>query len=709
METAKLVVQEVRGAETPDRMRIGDSFAGFLSEVAPAGSEKSMTEDALAILGNAQVSSTSPSSRTGLVVGRVQSGKTLSYESVISLARDNDFALVVVVSGISNPLLEQGVRRLRGDLAAADERGWTFMVNAGSDSMAESNLLTLRDNWLDPETPSSHKKTTVCLLLKNHGRIDKFVAACRRIDWSGIKVLIIDDEADQASMNTNPKSKRSSATYKQLLDMRQAFPHHAYLQYTATPQAPLLVAITDVLSPDFVRVIEPGSGYVGGQEYFTNSTGGLVKVISEQDLQKGENADGPPPDSLIQALMYFSLGGANLLTGKRAATRSMLIHPSRVTEPHATFARWVKAVRKLWLAALDDPNDSRDLRASFERVHADLMTTEPAIAALDDCWENMRYVLRNMQVVEMNTRGNSSMPAIEWDETRSYVLIGGQALDRGFTVEGLSVTYMPRGPGLWNADSVQQRARFFGYKRSYLGQCRVYLEPQLREAFAKYVEHERHMLESLRKIQRGTKTLKDWEREFYLDPRMKPTRQSVISVPTIHVDPREKWLFDPSPIVDDDINSKMLDAYGRWTGQFSYTTDEHGHRWTLASIAQTLAFLEALPNHANSTVPNIRALKLQLARSADEVGLQVKVGLMRPNIDSERSCTSSGRVQPFQGRSKNYVGDRLLRDPKIVTMQIHRFRLRSSKDSPTTTRTVVPALWLPESLAGGWMIETVGS
>ena len=70
---------------------------------------------------------------------------------------------------------------------------------------------------------------------------------------------------------------------------------------------------------------------------------------------------------------------------------------------------------------------------------------------------------------EINTRGNRRTPQINWGQSYSWILVGGQAMDRGFTVEGLTVTYMPRNLGIGNADTVQQRARFFGYKRAFLG------------------------------------------------------------------------------------------------------------------------------------------------------------------------------------------------------------------------------------------------
>ncbi|WP_259279937.1 Z1 domain-containing protein [Enterobacter roggenkampii] len=82
---------------------------------------------------------------------------------------------------------------------------------------------------------------------------------------------------------------------------------------------------------------------------------------------------------------------------------------------------------------------------------------------------------KNTQIVEVNSRKNKT-PAIDWQHNYGWILVGGIAVDRGFTVEGLTVTYMPRGVGVGNADTIQQRARFFGYKKNYLGFCRVYLE-----------------------------------------------------------------------------------------------------------------------------------------------------------------------------------------------------------------------------------------
>ena len=88
---------------------------------------------------------------------------------------------------------------------------------------------------------------------------------------------------------------------------------------------------------------------------------------------------------------------------------------------------------------------------------------------------NLIHAIQYTPIIEVNSRRGVT-PHINWQDSYSWILVGGQSMDRGFTVEGLTVTYMPRNIGVGNVDTIQQRARFFGYKRSYLGYCRVFLD-----------------------------------------------------------------------------------------------------------------------------------------------------------------------------------------------------------------------------------------
>ena len=155
--------------------------------------------------------------------------------------------------------------------------------------------------------------------------------------------------------------------------------------------------------------------------------------------------------------------------------------------------------------------------------------------------EKLPRALRNTTVIEFNTRGSPKTPEINWRYAEGWILVGGQAVDRGFTVDSLSVTYMPRGVGVGNADTLQQRARFFGYKRKYLGICRLYLEQDLRDAFESYGEHERIMREELKRLADTGESLRNWRRRLVLDPGLHPCRRSVISDPYSRTRPGGGW------------------------------------------------------------------------------------------------------------------------------------------------------------------------
>src|SRR5690606_25863046 len=146
----------------------------------------------------------------------------------------------------------------------------------------------------------------------------KLVGLLGHLDLAGVPTLIIDDEADQASLNTLVRQQRQSTTYQRLLGLRDAIPHHTFLQYTATPQAPLLINIIDSLSPGFVEVLEPGTGYVGGQAFFTGNMP-LIRVIDPDDISTDDNPLVDPPEPLCEALRIFLLGvAAGLVEGQSA-------------------------------------------------------------------------------------------------------------------------------------------------------------------------------------------------------------------------------------------------------------------------------------------------------------------------------------------------------------------------------------------------------
>ena len=205
---------------------------------------------------------------------------------------------------------------------------------------------------------------------------------------------------------------------------------------------------------------------------------------------------------------------AGIIESGNIGNRSMLVHPSHRTFQHQEYYYWVRNIIEDWKLVLNLPDhdaDKQELIEDFRVAYGDLaQTVGDTLPPFDELVLHFRFAFRNTRVLEVNTREGPT-PLVDWRSAYGWILVGGQAMDRGFTVEGLTVTYMPRGIGVGNADTVQQRARFFGYKRPYLGYCRVYLEQGTLRAFQTYVEHEEDIRTQLTEFQEERETPKRLE------------------------------------------------------------------------------------------------------------------------------------------------------------------------------------------------------
>ena len=162
----------------------------------------------------------------------------------------------------------------------------------------------------------------------------------------------------------------------------------------------------------------------------------------------------------------------------------MLVHPSRETTGHSQFYHWIRQIRQQWVDLLQLPSDDPEHQSfvgTFQPEYNDLAAAVPDIPSFEKLLGEPEYAIRQTEVLEVNARPQTGTPQVDWKNAYPWILVGGQAMDRGFTVEGLTVTYMPRDMGVGNADTIEQRARFFGYKRRYLGYCRVFLENSVRD------------------------------------------------------------------------------------------------------------------------------------------------------------------------------------------------------------------------------------
>jgi hypothetical protein len=535
-------------------------------------------------------------------------------------------------------------------------------------------------------------------------------------------VLIVDDEADQAGLNTRSGDDEDpSATYRAIRDLRDAIPRHTYLEYTATPQAPLLLNLLDTLAPDYVAVLVPGRGYTGGEYFFRDHREVFLETLPQAHADESAGEDPPaPPRSLEHALMTYLV--ASLLMGMRDVLQSsMLVHPSHTRDLHDRYNHWVRSMLATWRGVIDaGGRDLDDLVADLIEPAIGRLVGEEDRPAIEHVVDALPHVMAQLQVRVVNS-GAEADSQIDWERFPFWVLVGGNKLDRGYTVEGLVTTYMPRGVGGGQADTLQQRARFFGYKAKYADLCRAWLTPTTADLYEKYVEHEQVLRKELERVAQNGEDLKRWRRKMLIDSALKPCRASVIGLPFIrervkggHWHRFERLLIAPDRV---DSNRLCLDRFlDRFGGLRS--ADARDGRAESRNQAISVSLRDLLDDFLVSwehdpidrSVINAAALLLG-ARLDERPDLAAEVYLMRDLLPRDRAISASdpNKVNNlFEGHrpgggGDSYPGDQTFRSEShdVVTLQVH---IVNVKGRPDYVEVPAVALFVPKPLAADMLL-----
>ncbi len=714
---------------------VGPEAQGLMERKLPGPAGEAVLDAAASILAHGVSPVEAHDHVTGLVVGYVQSGKTLSFTTVVALARDNNYQLVIVVAGTSKLLLNQSTLRLRKDLLVDEVEGsqrWVTYTNPPNNEDNRRFIQQMLDEWRDPQVPAGERATILITVMKQHQHMANLVAILEHLELADVPTLIIDDEADQASLNTLVNRGRESTTYRRLLELRNVVPWHTFLQYTATPQAPLLINIIDVLSPQFVEVLEPGNDFTGGQTFFGGGHS-LVRVIPPQDISSDDNPLTAPPPSLLEALRVFMIGvAAGLIQGVSVQNprRSMLVHPSQRTAPHLEYRNWIDQSSREWRRLLDLPEtdpDRIDLMEDFRDAYDDLSQMVPDLSPFADITRTLMRAFRRTSIEEVNARGRPT-PTVDWSRAYGWILVGGQSMDRGFTVEGLTVTYMPRGPGVGNADTIQQRARFFGYKHAYLGFCRIYLEQDALTAFEQYGQHEEEMRAQLQAFQTSGRPLREWKRAFVLSPDLRPCRNNVIQYEYARGRYADQWFFPRMVDTPDELTAENLQTLSAFENALDFVPDtafvssQPAQQHLVCETVPLRAVLsELLVGYRISDAADSRemtGLVLQLTKAQEQDPNETAVVYrMRPAYQGVRDVDANGRITSirrlFQGPTRvrgdggqtySYPGDVAFRDDDRVAVQIHHYDLKHD-DQVIAHNMPVIAVWVPRRMSLDWLVQ----
>ncbi len=512
--------------------------------------------------------------RAQLVVGEVQSGKTGAIQGVTAAARDAGIPLIVVLAGTKVTLTNQTLSRFRSDLGGSDattDIQWhvakTIPKKPSSSDSSEKRLTyqaTVRDlatRIRDFSNADLHEAQRVCsvfIITKSAPSITNFRDIVEQVvqELGEFPVLMIDDEADQATQNIARNRAERSAVYASIVDSLNLFSSADYLMFTATPYATLYQdAFTDNIAPEFVTVLAPGPGYFGLSEMCeshdaqTGPAKSFIQLLDDEDY-KNALEGGMIPSGLTHAFTYF------LLTF--AATRptalkpvSMLVHPSGSQSEQRQVAAWLaETLRPQWLSVNFDGNWYQRFAAPIvdshgvlrQRLEREAQTAQRSV--IDFVQHQLQLVATQMEFAVVNSDSDlkrelrfrpieglsKPLPSTDWpaywNQKMAWVLIGGNAIERGFTLKNLIVTYMPRKPSN-QADVNQQRGRFFGYRPGYLELCKAWMPEKTVELFRQVNSLDQYVREMLLEASETNQSLDDLERILLISPKLKATRSNI--------------------------------------------------------------------------------------------------------------------------------------------------------------------------------------
>jgi len=732
LETIEVITHDRRPGQTWTPS-IGTEILGFREHLEqleiPQSDRDTVLNEALSVLSRCVPPANNAGRDTGLIIGYVQSGKTMSFTAVAALARDNGYRLIIIITGVTRNLFHQSTDRLRADLrldTRPDPRSWQFFDNPRDRSDVRQRIASALES--NESLPGIGRQTVLITVMKNGTHLDKLIGLLSTLRLDGIPALVIDDEADQASLNSRVKKGQESATFRRLNELRQSLPHHTFLQYTATPQALLLINVINALSPSFVELLTPGSAYTGGKTFFERDFR-LVRSIPGREIPTDENPIQDVPSSLKQAMMLFFLGVAEgLRRGPARENRSMMIHPSKKRILHTNYAHWTREVQRNWKAILSldtkDP-DQTELLHEFHEAYKDLQSTVIDLPSFEEVLPYLKSAVQ-LSIITVENAAKGPTPAIDWKQVYANILVGGDVLNRGFTVKGLTVTYIPRGSGVGNADTIQQRARWFGYKSDYLGFCRVYLDDPIRNIYESYVRQEESIRQELRKFRDTGLPLREWTRRFFIAPELRPTRGNVLDLEYARGVFSNKWYEPRAPhdsasaikenrLIVDEFLSRWSFSVEQWHDK---ATDDQ--KYLVARTPLNVAY-EDLLTKIRVTKPTdlqrFTGLCLQIDRRlqqnpAEECTIyQMSLGEIRKRTAPEDNNGEIPHIHqgptPARGvfaRGEIYPGDAKIKSPAGVSIQIHNLDVFSGQGNSNIARNV-PAItvWMPGDDDGAWL------
>lgn len=489
--------------------------------------------------------------RKGLSVGHVQSGKTANYLGVICKAADAGYKVIIVLAGLLNALRNQTQERIDEGFVGLDSALQLQSASLG-EKLTGVGKFYISSSWRTPvplttstqdfdkriatqlRTQISHFNEPVILVLKKNVSILRNL-----IDWlknnnyelNTFPMLLIDDEADHASVNTSKEDADPTATNRRIRQLLSLFEQSSYLGYTATPFANIFIdpesddeMLKDDLFPsDFIISLDTPSNYIGAKRIFEEKSDlDIVREIDDyEDIlplkhKKHEFPEILPP-SLNEAIRtYVLIKAMRNLRGQGNSHNSMLINVSRFTDIQSHIKWQVHE----YLTELRDSIKNHYALSESEAMSNSSMnsmgeTWEKEFSETEFTWKEIQKELSSaispIRVIEVNGSRNSEpldYNKRDYPNGRNVIAIGGMSLSRGLTLEGLTVSYFLRNSIMY--DTLMQMGRWFGYRSDFEDICRIYMSEEASSWYAHISRVTEELREEFRRMEKAKMTPKDF-------------------------------------------------------------------------------------------------------------------------------------------------------------------------------------------------------
>ena len=471
------------------------NLSEYLNKIDNQGLVKTITETSNSTYANIQKHFDYTNHISGLLLGNVQSGKTAQTLGVVAKLADEEFPIFLFLTTDNVYLQKQTYERAVESLTTFDIFGEHDDVQFLNSQMKKPILVVLKKN------------TNVLKKWRNHLSSSLYCLSN--------PIVIVDDEADAASLNTLVNKKRVSTINNHLASIKELASSSIYFQVTATPQSILLQSEVSGWKPAFVNYFKPGDGYLGGDFFYAEPTSFCIRYTEEAELDKVKQESEFIPQGLRDSLMSFLVVCAYSAENKQD-TCNLLIHPSVRINDHEVFANKIGEHLNFLLEELE--TESTVFEDNLRRAWLDLQMTKPDITNFEDIKNQVSNLLFEQKIKTIILNSKSSMD-IDYNQGFN-IIVGGNSLGRGITLRKLQTIYYCRKSKTPQADTFWQHSRMFGYDRD-AGLMRIYIPPTLHRLFTELNNSNRVLIKQIEEF--GLNGV-----QLIYSKNIRPTRKNVV-------------------------------------------------------------------------------------------------------------------------------------------------------------------------------------